>query len=170
MARFSKGKVDSRSEIGLTPMIDVVFLLLVFFILSAKFIIEEEQLDANLPRRGRDSEIPLPATALTELIIDLRWAGDRTVATARLTGFGEGGEDHRKVFPTRFDPLLDAGAPDFRSVESFFAKSASRFGRDLPVTIHIDDAVPVQMLVSTMDACLAYGLEDVGLAAPEIVN
>jgi len=39
----------SKGVLNLTPLIDIVFLLLVFFMLTAHFI-EEEQIDIQLPR------------------------------------------------------------------------------------------------------------------------
>ena len=47
-----------RSSLGLnlTPLIDIVFLLLVFFMLTAHFV-EEKALDVDLPRAGGDSEL-----------------------------------------------------------------------------------------------------------------
>ena len=39
MARFS-GREEKRSEINLTPMLDVVFIMLIFFIVTATFIKE----------------------------------------------------------------------------------------------------------------------------------
>jgi len=45
-------KIKRTSAIGslsLTPLIDVVFLLLIFFIVSSKFAEEERELDLNLP-------------------------------------------------------------------------------------------------------------------------
>ena len=50
-----------RSSFGLnlTPLIDIVFLLLVFFMLTAHFV-EEKALEVELPRAGGDSEQETP--------------------------------------------------------------------------------------------------------------
>jgi biopolymer transport protein ExbD len=41
----------------LTPMIDVVFQLLLFFLLGCRFVPEEAQLKANLPKTGEDRTV-----------------------------------------------------------------------------------------------------------------
>lgn len=64
-------------QLNLTSMLDVTFLLLVFFILTAQFTIDEGILPADLPRdnssRAEVQVLPDP------LIIDLRSVGDRCV-------------------------------------------------------------------------------------------
>jgi biopolymer transport protein ExbD len=40
---------SALSAINLTPLIDVVFLLLIFFLVSSRFAEEERELDLNLP-------------------------------------------------------------------------------------------------------------------------
>ncbi len=57
---------------------------------------------------------------------------------------------------------------NFTSVERYLGKAASRFGRDVPVTIHVDDEVPVQMVISVMDASIRQRLPNVGLGAEEM--
>ena len=52
MARRARTGAVTEPSVELTPMIDVVFLLLVFFILSAKFIRDESQLATSLPDQG----------------------------------------------------------------------------------------------------------------------
>ena len=45
--QIQKGR--ALENIGLTPMIDIVFLLLIFFLVSTKFAEEERELDILLP-------------------------------------------------------------------------------------------------------------------------
>jgi biopolymer transport protein ExbD len=42
-------QTSALSVINLTPLIDVVFLLLIFFLVSSRFAEEERELDLNLP-------------------------------------------------------------------------------------------------------------------------
>jgi len=44
-----------KAELSLTPMIDVVFLLLIFFMVGMKFKELDRKLEANLPQQGEDS-------------------------------------------------------------------------------------------------------------------
>jgi biopolymer transport protein ExbD len=47
--------VVKKAELSLTPMIDVVFLLLIFFMVGMKFKELDRKLEANLPQQGEDS-------------------------------------------------------------------------------------------------------------------
>ena len=48
MALGKRRKLEEESEIDLTPMLDVVFIMLIFFIVTASFV-KESGLDVNKP-------------------------------------------------------------------------------------------------------------------------
>jgi biopolymer transport protein ExbD len=48
MARVRHRRIEDQSEINLTPMLDVTFILLIFFIVTASFI-KEAGIDVNKP-------------------------------------------------------------------------------------------------------------------------
>lgn len=64
-------KIKSTSAIGslsITPLIDVVFLLLIFFLVTSRFAKEERELDLNLPSVTE----ALPATMQpNEMVINI---------------------------------------------------------------------------------------------------
>ncbi|MDG1873598.1 MAG: biopolymer transporter ExbD [Mariniblastus sp.] len=64
-------KIKRTAAVGslsITPLIDVVFLLLIFFLVSSRFSEEERELDLNLPSVTE----ALPATAQTdELVVNI---------------------------------------------------------------------------------------------------
>jgi len=49
-------QIVKRAEISLTPMIDVVFLLLIFFMVGMKFKEFDQKLEADLPKAGEPTE------------------------------------------------------------------------------------------------------------------
>ena len=51
MRRRRSGRLDDEAEVDLTPMLDVVFIMLIFFIVTASFI-KEVGLDLNRPEGG----------------------------------------------------------------------------------------------------------------------
>ncbi len=62
-------RISSDVHIELTPMIDVVFLLLTFFIFAVVMMVRADVLDVNLPElaSGRTAEQSIPITiAITE--------------------------------------------------------------------------------------------------------
>lgn len=65
-------RTSAISSIGITPLIDVVFLLLIFFLVSSRFSNEERELDLHLPTVSES----LPATARPdELVINIDLEG-----------------------------------------------------------------------------------------------
>jgi biopolymer transport protein ExbD len=49
------GDVIKKAELSLTPMIDVVFLLLIFFMVGMKFKEYDRKLEADLPKAGQEA-------------------------------------------------------------------------------------------------------------------
>jgi biopolymer transport protein ExbD len=78
MRRFSEGANtdDDENEINLTPMLDVVFIMLIFFIVTASFI-KEAGIDVNRPdaptaERVEDANILIAISPNDEIWIDRR--------------------------------------------------------------------------------------------------
>ena len=75
---------EDENEINLTPMLDVVFIMLIFFIVTASFI-KESGLDVNRPdapvtqSEPEDSNILVMITANDEIWIDRRLIDPRAV-------------------------------------------------------------------------------------------
>ena len=67
-------------EVKMTPMIDVVFLLLIFFVWTSSFETPEFDLQsdlAELPAKGNQSATePTPVEAFDEIVVKLSVAGD----------------------------------------------------------------------------------------------
>jgi biopolymer transport protein ExbD len=55
MQLHTEEEVVKKAELSLTPMIDVVFLLLIFFMVGMKFKELDRKLEANLPQQGEDA-------------------------------------------------------------------------------------------------------------------
>ena len=81
---LSMGHDDEQNEINLTPMLDVVFIMLIFFIVTASFI-KEAGIDVNRPdapvteTKPEDANILVLITANDEIWIDRRIIDPRAV-------------------------------------------------------------------------------------------
>jgi biopolymer transport protein ExbD len=81
---LSMGHDDDGDEINLTPMLDVVFIMLIFFIVTASFI-KEAGIDVNRPdapvteTKPEDANILVVITANDEIWIDRRVIDPRAV-------------------------------------------------------------------------------------------
>ena len=187
---MSKRRRSSRDgatevEINMTPMIDIVFQLLIFFVLTAKFIKFEGELLSYLPKdRGTN---PADAEDLVEpLTIYLRWQGDPITGTceAITTNYKppSGGSANRHSF-TLVDPQVDdvEGAwpanykiteykhPHFAEIKQYMAYrkgvSEGTGSSKFPVTINFEDKVPVQMVVNMLDICQQLKITDFAINA-----
>lgn len=78
------GMEDDSDEINLTPMLDVVFIMLIFFIVTASFI-KEKGLDVNRPdapiteTKPEDANILIVISENDEIYIDRRLIDPRAV-------------------------------------------------------------------------------------------
>ena len=80
---FNRGGEQEESSIDLTPMLDVVFIMLIFFIVTASFI-KEAGIDVNRPdaptsQRVEDANILIAISANDEIWIDRRLIDPRAV-------------------------------------------------------------------------------------------
>ena len=81
---LSMGNEDDGDEINLTPMLDVVFIMLIFFIVTASFI-KEAGIDVNRPdapvteSKPEDANILVIINSTDEIWIDRRMIDPRAV-------------------------------------------------------------------------------------------
>ena len=81
---FNQTQVEEESEINITPMLDVVFIMLIFFIVTATFV-KEAGIDVNRPDAPVTESKPVDANILViinsndEIWIDRRMIDPRAV-------------------------------------------------------------------------------------------
>ncbi|MCH9003927.1 MAG: biopolymer transporter ExbD [Proteobacteria bacterium] len=81
---LSMGQKDEGEDINLTPMLDVVFIMLIFFIVTASFI-KEAGIDVNRPdaplteTKPEDANILIIINSNDEIWIDRRMIDPRAV-------------------------------------------------------------------------------------------
>ena len=125
--KFRRQRIDDGG-INLTPLIDVVFLLLIFFMVSTTFT-KESRLQLELPTADGDPAIEQPETL--EIVIDAQ--GRYQLNEARLG---------------------KASMPDLmKAMQGLIGSDTMR-----PVVITADANTPHQAVVSAMDAAGRLGL------------
>ena len=81
--RQKLGAEEEDNEINLTPMLDVVFIMLIFFIVTASFIkeagIQVERPDAPTAEKQEDAAILIAISANDEIWIDRKEMDPRAV-------------------------------------------------------------------------------------------
>tara|TARA_B110000305_G_C19301486_1_gene569367 strand:- start:445 stop:891 length:447 start_codon:yes stop_codon:yes gene_type:complete len=130
-------------EMQMGPMIDMVFLLLVFFMVSAKPIIPESDIPMGLPGQVSQEEVvDIPDEA--RVIIEPN--GQIVLNEQQL------------------DTPGGTSLPELRAVLGRFRVSAENAGSDALVTLAPYDTVPHQRLVDVLNACAEAGITGVTLA------
>lgn len=124
-------------EVNLTPLIDVVFLLLIFFMVSTTFD-REAQLKVELPQASSDP-VEVPEQVL-EITININ--GDYFI-------------NEQQVINTEPETLRRA------IVQSIGAR------RDMPVIVRADARTPFQAVVTAMDVTGKLGLTQLSLATSQ---
>ena len=135
--RRSRGE---EPDVNLTPLIDVVFILLIFFMVSTTFQ-KESQIKIELPEAsGEPAE---QRKELLEIVIDAE---------------GRYFIDQQQVVNTELPTLK-------RAIEKYLGEQ-----RDLPVVIRADRMTPYEAVVRAMDATAQLGLVKMSLATSQPEN
>jgi biopolymer transport protein ExbD len=131
-------------ELPMTPMIDVIFLLIIFFICTSSFQPPEEVLPTNLSfpgAVGAEAAVDPMLQDLDEIVVKLLW-GERGIAW----------EINRRQYAS----LLEV-----RAVLDAVAKVKP----DLPVILDVASQVPLENVIDVYDLCRHLGLQKVQFAA-----
>lgn len=142
MAKLKK-KPEEKTSIPIAPMIDVVFLLLIYFMVSSTLERQEADLSFQLPGSvEQDEPLDLP----DEQIIEIRESGQVVV------------NDY---------PYDDPEAERFQELAAMltrFREASSANKVEAIVTISPTESVAHSQIVKVMDACSLAGIEAVNFA------
>jgi biopolymer transport protein ExbD len=123
--------------LSLTPLIDVVFLLLIFFLVTSEFEDEERRLDIVLP--NATSAVPMTGQP-REIIIDITASGSVLM---------------------RGEPITLAG------LEQLLRRAVANNPTSQTVIIRADKESQFQPVVSVMDVCNKTGVSDYSVTTQE---
>jgi biopolymer transport protein ExbD len=143
-------KIERRDqqtvELQMGPMIDMVFLLLVFFMVTAKPIEPESDVGIQLPGTVQQEEIvELP----DEQRIEIRPDGQVVLNDMPL------------------DDAASSDLPQLTATLKRFKEATEANNADPLVTVDADDEVRHQRIVDVMNACAVAGISGVTLATDE---
>ena len=154
---------EEKAELAMTPMIDVVFLLLIFFMTATKFKTSEGDVQANLPK-DRGSKATMEKTQMDEVRIFLYRKDGRDDGEV-LCQVGQAPTFH-KVDQTKY--VIDRRrSPNFKKVReklmqyrADFEGSGKKSEKGLPVKIDAKENVPLKFLIRAINACIEAGVID----------
>lgn len=135
-------------NIPMTPMIDVVFQLMVFFVWTAGFQIAEYMLPSRLTAvsgtgAATADEPPPPEQDFDRVVVRLLWIGDRPAW---------------KISDVSVETLADVRT----RLEAIY-----QIKKDAPIVLHPDAEVPLGHVIDVYDLARLIGFEKIQFAASE---
>ena len=131
---------DQRLDIPMGPMIDCVFLLLVFFMVASQIRMEELYLGLNLPSGEAAAKESLPA----ELTIAILDSGD---VLCNQVPVGSRGDRNLPTLRAKLEQVIEL------------------FGEKQPVVVHPQPQVRHQRIIDVLNACAAGGVKNLSFFA-----
>ncbi len=132
-----------QTDIAMTPMIDVVFQLMIFFVCTASFQLAEELLPTSLAvASGTSTPTPIELEPELEQIV---------VRATR-----DDGQTHWGVNERPCESLVEV-----RQV----LRAAAEIDRSLPVILDVADEVPLGDMIDAYDLCRLERFEKIQFAA-----
>lgn len=130
-------------EVKMTPMIDVIFLLLIFFVCTASFQAPEEVLPANLSMPGSIDDVVIDEQLedLDEIIVKVLWREGRPRWQINQRDYNQLGQVHAVL------------------------RAAAGVKIDLPVILDVEGQVPLENVIDVYDLCRRIGLTRIQFAA-----
>ena len=142
-------------EVSMTPMIDVVFLLLIFFVCTASFQMPELILPSNLQLPGTSTE-PLP---LELDKMELERIVVRITRSRNSAGANPSPGDHYLIRYTLNDQPCQSLAQLGELLQTLAGIDAS-----LPVVLDSAGEVPLGSAIDVYDTCRLAGFEQIQFA------
>lgn len=130
-------KVPESVGFQLAPMLDIVFLLLIFFVVTTKFILNEQDLKVKVPTAPKTTEET--SRAIDEIIINAREDNGELIITV----------DREEFTREKLGAMLE------RMV---------RLNPDQPVRIRGDAQMTWQMMADVITTCTKAGISQVSFS------
>jgi biopolymer transport protein ExbD len=147
---------EKDTELKMTAMIDVVFQLLIFFLVGTKFRVPQGELEAYLPPKGAAQQLTKRDTPVPEIRITL------LVSQA-------GGQDKNAPPVVRLDnttaPGVRGGSLAWLQTEIERQASDPAVRENVPVIIEAEPHLPYKWVIRVLDICRQAKFQEVNFAA-----
>jgi biopolymer transport protein ExbD len=138
---------DNPININVTPLVDIIFCLCVFFMISFKFKQLEGKFDSWLPKGKGTDGVASDSSILEEVRVAMFWdeENQRTIRQLR-TRRVDDDEELRELIKEAHDDWVASNKPD------------------TPVTIDAEPKVPWDDVIRVMNICKKNGIDKIEFA------
>lgn len=151
---------EERAELDMTPMIDVTFLLLIFFMCTLKFKVLEGQLTAYLPKDAGFNEVPVVPLEKIQVQVRLVDAGQKMNAAGTMPYADKSGAS-RHIFVGR-ELRYGLGTQSFDSLSQLNAAIHRMNIQDqTPCVLQTHPGVILGDVIPVLDGLTAAGFGDI---------
>ena len=151
---------EERAELDMTPMIDVTFLLLIFFMCTLKFKALEGQLTAYLPKDAGFNEVPIVPLEKIQVQVRLVNTGQKMNAAGTQPYEDESGET-RHIFVGR-ELRYSLGTQTFDSLSQLNAAiHRMNIRGKTPCVLQALPGVILGDVIPVLDGLTAAGFTDI---------
>lgn len=130
---------EEKAELQIAPLIDVVFLLLIYFMVTAALIKKEADMSVSLPGQVEQTE---PVDMPDEQIIDILHDG-RVLLNNRFYG-----EDGERELPGLEETLIR------------YREASESLGSKALITIQPEDDTRHERVIDVLNACAGAGIKN----------
>lgn len=166
MARRKKKNPDAgKVETDMTSMIDVVFLLLIFFMLATKFKMPEGTLRTFLPKdRGESNSRPMMSETCR---VTLMMQGNGVIAYA-----DQALVPTSDVLDSDYESYTGVPGPDLGFIQDHIQQRKNTYvplggNTTLPVVIDFAENVPYKYVIDVLNIVHQLELDKISFAMPE---
>ncbi len=146
---------ESKPDLEMTPMIDVVFLLLIFFMCATKFKVPDYRMDANLNKnKGLVTSNPVEFDDIPDFTISVEPSDPGNPRSATVYRIG------RDLYITP-ENINKAVAYEYK----LLADRAEAAGKTVPAVINGSGEVGFGYVVTAVNACKAAGVTEINFGA-----
>jgi biopolymer transport protein ExbD len=171
--RLRREAQEDKCEINMTPMIDCVFQLLIFFMLGCRFRTSEEHIKAFLPKNRGLGTKGVASIHLQEVRVKLLWVELNSLKETKEPDRGRVAlkvkDKYFKWVTNKYGETL----PDYEELYKLILEQQRVFVprgiyQSQPVIIDARPLVPFKHVVQALNACVRAKITDITFAAPGI--
>lgn len=158
---FKRRIVNQESGFQMGPMLDIIFILLIQFMVATMFANSEEWFNVNVPTASHSKE---SQELTSEIVLNLRTDGTLLLFKGYSDETGEANAGETLVLPADWLPGGGGARPEGLVRLASKLQSFNQHNPHLKVIIRADEQAAHGKVVAVLDVCAGLGIRNVAFA------